>query len=181
MKFDKICILGAPCVGKSTLIGELRTKFNTYSIHPQFNQTKKELFPNLEFKDLNSNQILELSIKTIQNRIQLEKKQKILLSEGGIIYDFAWIIYFTKYLLKKELDYSKIQKLILENIKNYNLIIYIPIEFEFIQRNKQFESKQSQKDINKIIQELLKQYKINFITLTGSQIQRIESTIKIIK
>jgi nicotinamide riboside kinase len=181
MKFNKICLIGAPNVGKSTLIKQLRNKYNTISIHPQFNQTKQELFPNKEFQNLTKIEIIQLSLKTIQNRINLEKKQNILLSERGILYDFAWIKYFTKNLLKKVIDYSQIHKLILSNITNYNLNIYIPIEFEFIELNKPFESKQSQKEIDKIILELLKEYKIKYITLTGTELERFQAIQKIIE
>lgn len=181
MKFNKICIIGAPNVGKSTLIEKLRDRYNVYSIHPQFNNIKEKYFPNKEFTQLSNEELIEFSIKSIQARIELEKKQEILFSEGGILYDFAWIIYFTQNILKKEFDFSKINKLISKNINNYNLTIYIPREFKCVYKDKPFETKESQTKINEIILDLLKQYKVKYLILTGTVQQRLESTVKLIE
>jgi nicotinamide riboside kinase len=181
MKFNKICIVGAPCVGKSTLIKPLSEKINCTPTYSRLNQTRQELFNNKGFEELTDSELIEVGTKAIMNRINIEKKQKILLSEGGIFYDYSWMIFASKNILKKELDFSYIEKIILKGIKQYNLILFIPIEFEFKERNKPYDSKETQKEIDKILKEILNKFNIKYLTITGKVEDRLNSILKIIK
>ena len=79
--------------------------------------------------------------------------------------------------------YEKIENKFQEHIKNkvYDIIFYVPIEFDLVDDWIRFEDKEYREFIDKEILKQLKKYNIDYITITWSIEDRVEQVKKHIK
>jgi GTPase SAR1 family protein len=167
----KIVIAGAQCTGKSTLLNELKKEV-TLSHFTFFNEIVRSLVKEEGIK-INRNADYE-------SQISIFKKHK----ENSLIPDFvsdrssidAFVYSYKNFKAGcfTENEFLEFESLFLETSSLYDKIFFLPVEFEITSDGFRDTDKSYQKEINDLFLEVFYLYGINFISLTGDIIQRLE-------
>lgn len=174
-----IAFSGAQCSGKTTLINLLRENDKL----KKFKITEKEIRnltnKGFEINEKGDNQT-QLQVMNIHLNNILSKENKIL--DRCMLDCFC----YTQYLYKK----GKIKKFIYEIIKKafistvyseYSIIFYTKPDFKFIEDGVRSNKNDFRNKIDKIFEEVIKEYNVPVIRLEGSIEERIKIINKIIE
>jgi len=180
----RIGLLGSHGTGKSTLVDAFLERVPTYETH------QEEQSRNVVKKGLGIN--FETSLET---QVAFKKEFETLINDSDTPKDFitprtlidlcAYNLYFFRrpeYGLNQTFV-NKTLKLMLENLKWWDLYLYIPIEFP-IEHEDEFRIGQKadsnyQIEIDTYVNALLMNYGIPFFTISGTVEERINQMVQI--
>ena len=174
MATKRIAVLGGPRCGKTTLI--------------------QHLYVEMKIAGLNAGYALEYStdylkdkgmIETISEQYGIYLGQQKLEDELGV-FDYALTDYATfvpyiygRFMLgskertKKEVQILKdLYCMAIEDIPNYDMIIYVPREFGYVQDGVRWQDEEIALQIDEAILSFLKAENINYIEVKGSTKER---------
>ena len=183
MATKRIAVLGGPRCGKTTLI--------------------QHLYVEMKIAGLNVGYALEYSteylkdkgmIETISEQYGIYLGQKKLEDELSS-FDYALTDYATfvpyiygRFMLgnkersKKEIEILKdLYSLALEDIQNYDMIVYVPREFGYVQDGVRWQDEGIALQIDEAILSFLKAENINFIEVKGSTKNRAKQILDLLE
>lgn len=187
----EIPIIGSHKVGKSTLFDAVKA---TLSTEPKFHFMEEIALG--EIADANTffsymemqERILDIHLK----RSEWVKKEGVkMISDRCLIDNLAYAIVgkYSPYVyalsrtyestLKVLEELSPIVRKAISHFHDYDLVFYVPIEFKYGDPSK--EEILYQESVDDIIKQLLKVYKIEHYTVTGSVEERKEFVLAMIK
>lgn len=182
MATKRIAVLGGPRCGKTTLI--------------------QHLYVEMKIAGLNVGYALEYSteylkdkgmIETISEQYGIYLGQKKLEDELST-FDYALTDYATfvpyvygRFMLgskartKKEIQILKdLYCLAIEDIQNYDLIVYVPREFGYVQDGVRWQDEEIALKIDEAILNFLKSENINFVEVKGSTKERASEILNLL-
>ena len=182
MATKRIAVLGGPRCGKTTLI--------------------QHLYVEMKIAGLNAGYALEYSteylkdkgmIETISEQYGIYLGQKKLEDELSV-FDYALTDYATfvpyiygRFMLgnkertKKEIQILKdLYCLAIEDIQNYDMIVYVPREFGYIQDGVRWQDEEVAQMVDKAILGFLDAENVKYSVITGSTKERSEAIMKIV-
>lgn len=171
----RIGFTGAAGVGKSTLVEEL-LKLEELKNHKQYNNVQRTLHKNLKnFPHSGlANNISQISITSgIAYQVITEKN---IICDRSIIDTFAYAKLAEKVNMLEEIEDT-----FSEVIDLYDLIIYIPVEFNVLDDGFRDIDMKYIRETDNAIRYYLSKYKVNFLEVRGSVEERmntIKNTIK---
>lgn len=181
----KIAFTGAHGVGKTTLINELKKRLGDeikLEVTKEVPRIICEIVNDPEyFRRTNNTLPKQLAILLGQIVLEYNTKKSSLLICDRTIFDH-WA--YTTYLFKDEIDNSlssSIEYFLIQHMKSYDLIFYLPIEFKVEDDGTRESDESFQANIDSIILKNLNDNKLDFIKISGSIEQRTESVIQILK
>jgi adenylate kinase len=179
----RIAFTGSHGVGKTTVLTALQKELPNYTVQIESLTRKVCSSDKLNFETVD-----ESEQKIVQAYYDLFKKApKDFVSPRHIIDVMAYSVYLDKKNHNiSDNTFEYIEELLLSVIekKMFDLVVYIPIEFELKEKGefrKGQEDLTYQRDVDIIIKFLLWQYDIPYITITGNCEQRVKQLVKIIK
>lgn len=169
----RIALIGSHGTGKTSIVNELFriTKIPVIEeLARGYNLNTSDMYEYEEFQHI----LLLEQIKSETLRILLE---------GSFISDRSSIDSVAYYFLKcKEIssieDRRRYVEVAVHNSLHYTHLFYVPIEIPLKPDGFRFESKRFQRDIDDMIKQLIQDYDMNIITLTGSLDERIKKTLE---
>jgi nicotinamide riboside kinase len=171
----KISISGSFSVGKSTVFEELKKHLSHFSF---LGETTREVME--EMKKTNVNMTVEDKIthQLISTQRQIKKESE----NANFITDYCAIDYlnYTYGLSIYDEVYTMVQNH-LQNLGGYDIVFYIPIEFQPVKDGYRFEDGSFQKEIDDRLKRLLNEFHQPYITITGSVEDRKDQILKNIK
>lgn len=179
----KIAFTGSHGVGKTTLIDNLEkelSRVKSIVVTKEIPRIICELVNNTEYfrRGVNNleKQLLIFLGQVIQEYELTNSNFELTLCDRTIFDHWA----YTLYLFEKELNneyINIIENFLLKHMSSYDLIFYIPIEFEVEDDGTREDDKEFQKKIDSIIINNLEKFKIPFIIISGT----IDDRIKIVQ
>jgi nicotinamide riboside kinase len=169
----KICITGSQGVGKTTLAQQINKEFPEFQVLPEAARLAVEAGYSL---DLDAT--MELEMWLILKQIELEK------ATGDWVADrcFIDLVAYISYLFRHQDALIEVaQRIIGDRLKGYDLVLYLPVEFEIKADGVRFVDKKFQSDVDKIVEWLLHRYDIRFHRITGNPKERLTQVKKLIK
>lgn len=182
MATKRIAVLGGPRCGKTTLI--------------------QHLYVEMKIAGLDVGYALEYSTDYLKDKGMIEtisEQYGIYLGQKKIeddleTFDYALTDYATfvpyiygrfmlgdKQRTKKEIQILKdLYCLAIEDIPNYDMIIYIPREFGYVQDGVRWQDEEIAKKIDDVILTFLKAENINYIEVNGSTKDRSKQILKLL-
>lgn len=167
----KIVITGSQCSGKSTLINVLK-KEEALSNFTFFDEIVRSL---VKDKGIKINR--EADYESQLAIFEMHKKNaetSSFISDRSAIDAFVYAYKNFKLGFFTESEFFEFEALFLETLPLYDKIFFLPVEFEMISDGFRDEDKIYQKEINDLFLEVFFEYDINFISLTGDTIQRLD-------
>jgi nicotinamide riboside kinase len=181
MATKRIAVLGGPRCGKTTLI--------------------QHLYVEMKIAGLNAGYALEYSteylkdkgmIETISEQYGIYLGQKKLEDELSV-FDYALTDYATfvpyiygRFMLgnkersKKEIQILKdLYSLAIEDIQNYDMIVYVPREFGYVQDGVRWQAEDTAIQIDEAILNFLKAENVNFVEVKGSTKERAKQILEL--
>lgn len=182
MATKRIAVLGGPRCGKTTLI--------------------QHLYVEMKIAGLNVGYALEYSTEYLKDKGMIEnlaEQYGIYLGQKRIedeldVFDYALTDYATfvpyiyaRFMLgnrertKKEIQILKdLYCLAIEDIQNYDTIVYVPREFGYIQDGVRWQDEEMAIQIDEAILNFLKAENVNFIEVKGSTKERAKKILEIL-
>ncbi len=171
----KIALIGTHGTGKTTISHSLISNLKKKGLDADFlgELARKCPFP------LNENTTKRSQIWIILNQIikeiENEEKCSLLICDRSVLDGYC-------YYLNKFGNLKEIEPLILKHLQTYDLIVKIPIRKGFLKKDKiRSVNKKFQKDIDKIIDSLLKKFKIKIMRFKEKEITNEEIVKRIVR
>ena len=166
----KIAIVGAMCVGKTTLVNDLK-QHTSFPILPEV-----ALQMIREGYKLYQNVTVETEYEILRRQVKLEEKYDEFIADRCLVDLLAYANILFEY--EDELLLSITAELMKAK---YDVILFIEPEFPMIKRGKRSADPAFQKEINNEIKKILKNGKFHHYKITGSKEDRVKQVLKIIK
>jgi len=182
MATKRIAVLGGPRCGKTTLI--------------------QHLYVEMKIAGLNAGYALEYSTEYLKDKGMIEsisEQYGIYLGQKKLedelsVFDYALTDYATfvpyiygRFMLgnkqrsKKEIEILKdLYALALEDIQNYDLIIYVPREFGYVQDGVRWQDEKIASEIDEAILGFLKSENVNYVEVNGTTKERSKKILDIL-
>ena len=182
MATKRIAVLGGPRCGKTTLI--------------------QQLYVEMKIAGLNAGYALEYSTEYLKDKGMIEsisEQYGIYLGQKKLedelsVFDYALTDYATfvpyiygRFMLgnkertKKEIQILKdLYCLAIEDIQDYDMIVYVPREFGYIQDGVRWQDEEVAQMVDKAILGFLDAENVKYSVITGSTKERSEQIIKIV-
>ena len=182
MATKRIAVLGGPRCGKTTLI--------------------QHLYVEMKIAGLNAGYALEYSTEYLKDKGMIEsisEQYGIYLGQKKLedelsVFDYALTDYATfvpyiygRFMLgnkertKKEIQILKdLYCLAIEDIQDYDMIVYVPREFGYIQDGVRWQDEEVAKAVDKAILGFLDAENVKYSVITGSTKERSEAIMKIV-
>ncbi len=182
----KICIVGSPSTGKTTLAKSLVKKLNqkNYQTRLVSEYARSFIIQYGPPKDIKDQLNIVIGQIEIEKRVERKNPDFIICDSASYltyVYSKLYKPKSTDYLANKR--YFLIQKRITEivepEISSYNLHFFLPIEFDFKDDGVRI-FKQLTYKISKEVKQLLEQKKINYYLITGTVEERTQKALDII-
>ena len=167
----KIGITGSHGTGKTTLTKHLAGR-QGYKLLPEAPRQALQFgFP------VNENTSLETEFWIFGKQLEME-----MIAGSNYVADkcFIDLLAYAMYIFKDNGEFLKVLKDITKKaVKNYNLVIYLPSgEFPIEDDGVRSTDPKFQMDIDKQIIEILKEFDLEFIKITGGKEERYQKVIK---
>ncbi len=184
----RVCMTGTHAVGKTTLLTILKEKYPNYDI--QLESLTRKAVNDPAKLNLTTPEESEKLISEAYMKYFLDNQNKDFISSRHMIDVLA----YSMYLSKKNGNISeevmleiqeKVEKL--KEMKLFDLVLYIPIEFDLpeVEKGAKFregqEDKQYREDIDGIIKFLLWGYNIPYVKISGSKDERINKIVELLE
>ena len=179
---------GTHAVGKTTLLTILKEKYPNYDI--QLESLTRKAVNDPAKLNLTTPEESEKLISEAYMKYFLDNQNKDFISSRHMIDVLA----YSMYLAKKNGNISeevmleiqeKVEKL--KEMKLFDLVLYIPIEFDLpeVEKGTKFregqEDKQYREDVDGIIKFLLWGYNIPYVKISGSKEERINKIVELLE
>jgi nicotinamide riboside kinase len=165
----KIAIAGAHGVGKTTFAKALAEKLGFNYIYDIVREeaVKKGFV-------INENTPSEVQTWLISRQWELEKN-----TPQGWVADKSLLDYFVYgNIILKDQNVKRVIRDIVQRNSDYDFVFYLPIEFPMDRDGVRSPDLAFQKKVDHLYKECLKEFKINYIALSGSNKERVEQAIK---
>jgi len=184
----RVCMTGTHAVGKTTLLTILKEKYPNYDI--QLESLTRKAVNDPAKLNLTTPEESEKLISEAYMKYFLDNQNKDFISSRHMIDVLA----YSMYLAKKNGNISeevmleiqeKVEKL--KEMKLFDLVLYIPIEFDLpeVEKGTKFregqEDKQYREDVDGIIKFLLWGYNIPYVKISGSKEERINKIVELLE
>ena len=182
MTTKRIAVLGGPRCGKTTLI--------------------QHLYVEMKIAGLNAGYALEYSTEYLKDKGMIEtiaEQYGIYLGQKKLedeleVFDYALTDYATfvpyiygRFMLgnkvrsKKEIQILKdLYCLAIEDIQNYDMIVYVPREFGYVQDGVRWQAEDVALQIDEAILSFLKSENVNYIEVKGSTKERARQILELL-
>lgn len=184
----RVCMVGSHGVGKSTLLAILKEKYPNYDI--QLESLTRKTINDPTKLNLTTPEESEKLISEAYMKYFLDNKDKDFISARGMIDVLAYSMYLSKKNgnISEEVLFSIEEKVEeLKKMKLFDLVLYIPIEFDLpeVEKGIKFregqEDKQYREDVDGIIKFLLWGYNIPYVKISGSKDERISKIVELLE
>lgn len=169
-----ISISGAQSTGKTTIINELERM--GYSVKTEI--TRSVLNKGFKINEEGGDETQRLIIQEHKNRLAaLTESDDVTILDRGILDG----VVYTHYLFNinqvslETLEYA--QKIFKECINKYDVIFYIPPEFDIEADGTRSTNKEFRDSIVKLFEEYIKEYNIDVVLLKGSAQERVNEVL----
>ncbi len=166
----KIVIVGAQCVGKTTLVNDLKKHVNLPVLQEVALKMIKEGYK------LDQNVTVETEYEILKRQVQLEESQDDYLADRCLIDLLAYVNVLFEY--EDELLLSITAELMKSN---YDLILFIEPEFPMVDNGHRSMDVSFQKEINNEIKKILKNGKFKHYKISGDREKRVKQVLLLIK
>lgn len=180
----KIAFTGAHGVGKTTLINSIKRRLAQeidIEVTEEVPRIICEIVNDPEyFRRANNTLPKQLLILLGQVILEYKKRSNTLICDRTIFDHWA----YTTFLFKDEIDKSlskSIELFLIEHMRSYDMIFYLPIEFEVEDDGTRESDRRFQADIDSIILNNLERNKLDYKRISGSIEERAKKVIQIIK
>lgn len=177
----RVCLTGSHGTGKTTLLTVLKEKYPSYDIQLE-SMTRKAVSDPTKL-NLTTPEESEKLISEAYMKYFLDNQDKDFISSRHMIDVLAYSMYLSKKNgnISEETIFDIEEKVEeLKKRKLFDLVLYIPIEFDLpeVEKGVKFregqEDKQYREDIDGIIKFLLWGYNIPYVKINGSKEERIK-------
>jgi nicotinamide riboside kinase len=170
----KIVITGAQGVGKTTLAEQINKDYPDFTILPEAARLAKEAGYNLDHTAT-----VETEHWLIAKQIELESEESKWVADRCSIDLLAYI----QHLFAEEAALIEFATLTLvPRFSNYDLVLYLPAgEFAIEDDGVRTTDIKFQEAIDKRIKNILKEHKIEFITVVGTPAERLSKVKDLLK
>jgi hypothetical protein len=179
---------GSHGVGKSTLLTILKEKYPNYDI--QLESLTRKAVNDPAKLNLTTPEESEKIISEAYMQYFLDNKDKDFISARGMVDVLAYSMYLSKKNgnISEEVIFD-IEKKVeeLKKMKLFDLVLYIPIEFDLpeVEKGTKFregqEDKQYREDVDGIIKFLLWGYNIPYVKISGPKEERIAKIVELLE
>lgn len=173
----KVMISGAQGVGKTTLLNELKKLHSTWKFYDEVvrNLVKER---NIKISELGDGEtqslVMNAHIRNLKNH-----KRGYSIYDRGVLDCYAHSCWMYAKQKISSFDFIESRTKFLLHIKDYNKIFFIKPEFDIESDGTRSTSKEFQKEINDIFEDILQEYK--HIVLTGTTEERLEQFHRALK
>ena len=184
----RVCMCGSHGVGKSTLLTILKEKYPNYDI--QLESLTRKAVNDPAKLNLTTPEESEKIISEAYMQYFLDNKDKDFISARGMVDVLAYSMYLSKKNgnISEEVIFD-IEKKVeeLKKMKLFDLVLYIPIEFDLpeVEKGTKFregqEDKQYREDVDGIIKFLLWGYNIPYVKISGPKEERIAKIVELLE
>lgn len=179
----KIAFAGSHCTGKTTLLNQIREYMSDDEGFKYVTEVARKIIQ--RGYPLNMEANVDSYVNYINDQLIAEREMRnssLFISDRTLLDPLAYA------LVNKELPRPYIQDYFLEMMENvwllekdrYDLYVYFPIEFPLIADNVRPTDEEYREKISKKILELLNKYKVNYITISGNENERLKTLLGII-
>jgi nicotinamide riboside kinase len=168
---NKIALIGTSSVGKTTIFNILKSRLPHYNFYNETTRTALKYGFNI---NTDGDELTQLAISSLH----IEN----LLTNKSAIYDRC---YLDLLVYSDSLNINNRTLDIIESIwsrvkDQYTHYIYLPIEFEIVDDNVRTLDDDWRVKVDNLFVSYLKKYKINYLTITGSNENRLKQILKYI-
>jgi hypothetical protein len=184
----RVCLTGTHAVGKTTLLTILKEKYPNYDI--QLESLTRKAVNDPAKLNLTTPEESEKLISEAYMKYFLDNQDKDFISSRHMIDVLAYSMYLSKKNgnISEEVIFD-IEKKVeeLKKIKLFDLVLYIPLEFDLpeVEKGAKFregqEDKQYREDVDGIIKFLLWGYNIPYVKINGSKDERIAKIVELLE
>lgn len=168
----KIGLTGSHSVGKTTLIEEF------IKLNPDYTPVTQQIrrfVAKHDIKDLYNERSETLQFMYLYNHLMEINELDKFITDRTTIDNFAY------YLELNDDKYHDIYRSIVEeSLSNYDVICYIPIEFELEEDGFRFDGNM-QSRIDDIILDILEDFEIDYVTISGTVEERLEKLNNVLR
>lgn len=168
----KIAIVGAQCTGKTTLLNVLKEV-------PEF---KDYLYVKEIVRSLNKEKSIKINTEAdFDSQLSIFKKHSEILEKDNFITDRSSIdamVYSYRNFqhgLFDESEFLEFEGLFLNTAYLYDKVFFLPVEFELESDGFRSTDREFQQEINNLFFEIFRTYEIDFVSLTGSLQERLDT------
>jgi predicted ATPase len=174
----KYALTGSHGVGKTTIINELCDYLESSDISPIINSSNARKIKQ------SGRTINDSGDDIVQMIVECSHVSKFCednwFADRSVLDGYAYTKYLHTSGKVSDEVMNVVHKLMSTFVKLYDVIFYIPVEFDMIKDGVRKEDGQFQKDIDKIIFNTMYDNNVNFHTITGSIEERVEKIKSII-
>jgi nicotinamide riboside kinase len=182
MATKRIAVLGGPRCGKTTLIQHLyvEMKISGLNVGYAFEYSTEYLRDKGMIESIAEQYGIYLGQKKLED--QLSQFDYALTDYATFVpYIYGRFMLGKKQRSKKEIEILKdLYALALEDIQNYDLIIYVPREFGYVQDGVRWQDEKIATEIDEAIIGFLKSENVNYIEVNGTTKERSKKILNIL-
>lgn len=182
MATKRIAVLGGPRCGKTTLIQHLyvEMKISGLNVGYAFEYSTEYLRDKGMIESIAEQYGIYLGQKKLED--QLSQFDYALTDYATFVpYIYGRFMLGRKQRSKKEIEILKdLYALALEDIQNYDLIIYVPREFGYVQDGVRWQDEKIATEIDEAIIGFLKSENVNYIEVNGTTKERSKKILNIL-
>ena len=183
MATKRIAVLGGPRCGKTTLIQHLyvEMKISGLNVGYAFEYSTEYLRDKGMIESIAEQYGIYLGQKKLED--QLSQFEYALTDYATFVpYIYGRFMLGNKQRSKKEIEILKdLYALALEDIQNYDLIIYVPREFGYVQDGVRWQDEKIASEIDEAILGFLKSENVNYVEVNGSTKERSKKILDILE
>jgi len=182
MATKRIAVLGGPRCGKTTLIQHLyvEMKISGLNVGYAFEYSTEYLRDKGMIESIAEQYGIYLGQKKLED--QLSQFDYALTDYATFVpYIYGRFMLGNKQRSKKEIEILKdLYALALEDIQNYDLIIYVPREFGYVQDGVRWQDEKIASEIDEAILGFLKSENVNYLEVSGTTKERSKKILDIL-
>jgi nicotinamide riboside kinase len=183
MVTKRIAVLGGPRCGKTTLIQHLyvEMKISGLNVGYAFEYSTEYLRDKGMIESISEQYGIYLGQKKLED--QLSQFDYALTDYATFVpYIYGRFMLGNKQRSKKEIEILKdLYALALEDIQNYDLIIYVPREFGYVQDGVRWQDEKIATEIDEPIVGFLKSENVNYVEVNGTTKERSKKILNILE
>lgn len=170
----KIAIIGTQCTGKTTLIKKIKESSILDESYVFIDEIVRTLVKKNNIK-INEEGDYESQLLILQTHYDNALNNENMITDRSCVDAWSYALHNHMKGFFTEKDMGVFNELFLQTLKMYDKIFYIPVEFDIVSDDFRSLNKSFQKDIENIMEYILEDASVNFITLKGDIETRLQT------